>query len=121
MLAGLGASPVLADEASAMEPVPQSAQLPALIEMDSLRLYRRMSQLGMVSQQLGFSLDVGADGTASACRLARPFRSPYTNKEACKALVRYIKLAPARDAQGTAIEGTYESAVNLWTFFRPDR
>lgn len=80
-----------------------------------------MTQLGMVSQQLGYSLSIDAEGQVTDCNLSRRFKSRFTADEICKALARNIEFAPARDAQGNATESSYNGALDLLTFFRPDR
>lgn len=122
----LGIVPLLsggAAPASAQEAVPpaQTDQPPELVAIDYKTLYRRMMQLGMVSQVLGYSLTVNVDGQATDCRFSRRFKSQFTRKQLCKAFRDATEFRPARDANGTAVIGTYEGEVEIASFFQPSR
>ncbi len=84
-------------------------------------LYRQLMQLGMVSQVLGYSLRVDADGKATDCSFSRRFARRYTREQLCKAFVTYTELRPARDAAGNAVVGTYEGEIEVASFFQPSR
>ena len=92
-----------------------------LEEIDYKLLYRRMMQLGMLSQVLGYSLTVDAEGKATDCRFSRRFKSAYTTKELCKQFLRVTTFEPARDAQGNPVVGTYEGEIEIASFFQPNR
>lgn len=93
----------------------------ALMAFDYDEFFDRATQLGMLSQSLGYTVTVAADGTATDCALARRFRSQYTTKELCKSIARNAQFQPARDAQGNAIAATYQGKVQIYSFFAPNR
>ncbi len=131
IVAGLGAvlilaataSPLFAQPASAAADMPtgEAAQAPELVEIDYKTLYRRMMQLGMVTQVLGYTLAVDEAGKPTDCELSRKFRSPYTAKALCKELMATTTFEPARDAQGNAVAGSYQGEVEIASFFQPSR
>lgn len=108
-----GASP----SASASDP----AGSPQLTSIDRGILYRRMMQLGMLSQVLGYKLSVDAEGKAAQCSFSRQFKSPYTRKRLCEAFIETTAFEPARDATGQAVAGTYEGEIEIASFFQPSR
>jgi hypothetical protein len=101
--------------------VPQVAAAPVLTEIDYKLLYRRMMQLGMLSQVLGYTLSVDDKGEATDCRFSRRFKSRYTREQLCEAFRDATGFQPARDAQGIAVAGTYEGEVEVASFFQPSR
>lgn len=101
--------------------VPQVAAPPVLAEIDYKRLYRRMMQLGMLSQVIGYTLDVDAEGKATDCHFSRRFKSRYTREQLCEAFREATGFQPARDAQGNAVAGTYQGEVEVASFFQPSR
>lgn len=126
IFAGLSAGLILAGtvsplHAEAASPAAEGAQAPELVDIDYKTLYRRMMQLGMVTQVLGYTLAVDETGQPTDCELSRKFRSPYTVKALCKELMATTTLEPARDAQGNAVAGTYEGEVEIASFFQPSR
>jgi hypothetical protein len=104
----------------AQEPTP-AALPPELVSIDYKMLYRQLMQLGMVSQVLGYSLNVDADGKATGCSFSRRFSRRYTREQLCKAFMTYTEFRPARDAAGNAVAGTYESEIEIASFFQPSR
>lgn len=131
IVAGLGAvlalavaaSPLRAEAPTPMADAPAAgrAQPPQLVEIDYKTLYRRMMQLGMVSQVLGYTLAVDEAGQPTDCALSRKFRSPFTTKALCKELMATTTFEPARDVQGNAVAGTFEAKVEIASFFQPSR
>jgi hypothetical protein len=103
--------------ASASDP----AGSPQLKSIDRGILYRRMMQLGMLSQVLGYKLSVDAEGKAAQCSFSRYFKSPYTRKRLCEAFIETTAFEPARDATGQAVTGTYEGEIEIASFFQPSR
>ena len=101
--------------------VPQIAAAPVQTEIDYKLLYRRMMQLGMLSQVLGYSLSVDAEGKVTDCRFSRHFKSRYTREQLCEAFREATEFRSARDAQGNAVAGTYEGEVEVASFFQPSR
>jgi hypothetical protein len=84
-----------------------------MVKIDFVSVTRRALQLGLLSQDLGYTLSVAADGSVTDCALSRTFRNRLTTKELCRSIMRSVALAPARDAQGNAIGGTYEGQVRI--------
>jgi hypothetical protein len=95
---------------------------PRLISFDGLReLTGVASRVGMLAQRLDFTLEVGADGVPTGCTLSRRFRSPLVAKQLCEVLVRRSRFEPARDAWGTAVNGSYVGRINFDMPIKPDR
>jgi hypothetical protein len=92
-----------------------------LAAFDYEEFFDRVTQLGMLSQNLGYTMTVAPDGKVTDCALSRSFRSSYTTKEMCKALSRYAQFEPARDAQGNAVSGTYKGEVRIYSYFAANR
>lgn len=111
-------SPVQAQEPA---PAVQVAKPPELASIDYKLLYRRLMQLGMLSQVLGYSLSVDADGKATDCRFSRRFKSRYTRDQLCTAFMESTRFHPARGASGAAVGGTYEGEIEIASFFQPSR
>lgn len=103
---------------SSASPVLQPVEL---AEFDYKGFFRRAMQLGMLSQTLGYTVQVATDGSVTECALARRFQSPYTVQELCKAISRYSRFEPARDAEGNAIVASYTGEVVISSYFRPSR
>jgi hypothetical protein len=122
IIVGLGSAvPLAAGPVVQTASGPPGAQAPQLVELDTVLLYRRLTRLGMVSQQLAYTLAVNAQGQVAGCELSREFRNAFTRKQICRALADSAVFAPARDASGNAVEGAYAGAIDLKTFFTPDR
>lgn len=121
LAAGSGDSPAVAEQAQTAEPSSASAvsQQAELVEFNYKRFFRRAMQLGVLSQKLGYTVEVAADGSVSECSLARDFDNPYTSAQLCKAIVRYSRFEPARDEQGSAIVATYSGQVEIDSYFTP--
>lgn len=99
-----------------------AAPLPVeLVAFDYQEFFDRATQLGMLSQTLGYTLTVAPDGKVTDCSLARRFKSPYVTKELCEAVSRNAQLNPARDAQGNAVSGTYKGEVQIYSYFAANR
>jgi hypothetical protein len=88
---------------------------------DYEEFFDRVTQLGMLSQNLGYSVTVASDGKVTDCTLARSFRSPFVTKEMCKAISRNAQFQPARDSQGNAVSGTYKGEVRIYSYFAANR
>lgn len=102
-------------------PQANAAQPVQLAAFDYEEFFDRATQLGMLSQTLGYTLTVAADGKVTDCALGRSFRSPYVTKELCKSLSRNAQFEPARDDRGIAISDTYKGDVQIYSFFAPNR
>ncbi len=97
------------------------AGTPQLKSIDREILYRRMMQLGMLTQVLGYKLSVDAEGKATQCSFSREFKSAYTTKRLCAAFIETTAFEPARDEGGKAMAGTYEGEIEIASFFQPSR
>ncbi|MEO5586595.1 MAG: energy transducer TonB [Novosphingobium sp.] len=62
----------------------------------------------------GFQLSIGMDGKVQSCQVTASSGSASLDAAACDKLTKRAKFAPATDATGTAVAGTYSSAVH-WT------
>lgn len=94
---------------------------PQLKAIDRGILYRRLMQLGMLSQVLGYKLNVDAEGQTTGCSFSRSFKSRYTAKRLCDAFIETTSFEPARDDRGEAVEGTYEGEIEIASYFQPSR
>ena len=126
MLAFRPAALSVALAASIAAALPAAAQSgprgPELIAFDGLReLVAASKRVGMLSQQLDFTIEVAPDGAPTGCDLSRKFRSPRVKKELCEVLMRRSRFHPARDAQGTAVSGTYSGNIDFRMWVDPDR
>ncbi len=127
LAAALGAAicgPVSAATSTPAVPAPvvQAPSPPQLIAFDGLsELTGVSSRLGMLAQQLDYRMEVGPDGLPTSCKLSRKFRSPLVNKQLCEVLMRRSRFAPARDAWGTAVGGTYTGRITFDMSIKPDR
>ncbi|MCL9982611.1 MAG: hypothetical protein NBV60_05570 [Erythrobacter sp.] len=121
--AGLCAPVAAAQDAVPLPaPVVQAPTPPQLIAFDGLsELTGVSSRLGMLAQQLDYTIEVGPDSMPASCALSRKFRSPLVSKQLCEVLVRRSRFAPARDAWGTAVRGTYTGRITFDMSIKPDR
>ncbi len=101
--------------------VVRASQPVELVEFNYRKFFRRATQLGMLTQELGYSVDLDADGKVVDCAFSRSFDNPFTTKELCRAIARSARFKPAHDAQGNATAGTYDDAIRIWSFFEPNR
>ena len=97
------------------------AGTPQLKSIDREILYRRMMQLGMLTQVLGYKLSVDAEGKTAQCSFSREFKSAYTARRLCAAFIETTAFEPARDETGKPVAGTYEGAIEIASFFQPSR
>lgn len=97
------------------------AATPQLKSIDRPILYRRMMQLGMLTQVLGYKLSVDTEGKPVECSCSRSFKSAYTAKRLCAAFIETVAFEPARDETGKSVTGTYEGAIEIASFFQPSR
>jgi hypothetical protein len=88
-----------------------------LLEIDFIRVTKRAFNLGLLTQDLGYTLAVAADGTVTNCQLSRSFRNPITTREMCRSITRAVTLAPARDAAGNPVSGTYQGMIRIQSPF----
>lgn len=93
-----------------------------LIAFDGIRqLSRTALRVGMLAQELEYTLEVGPDGTATDCSLSRKFRSPLVTKQLCEVLMRDSRLSPALDATGKPTSGTYSGLIDFRMWIKPSR
>ncbi len=58
-----------------------------------------------------FRLEIGADGTVSACTITGSTGHPELDAATCALVARRARFEPARGANGEAVAGSYSSAV----------
>ncbi|TAD75320.1 MAG: hypothetical protein EAY70_10735 [Sphingomonadales bacterium] len=97
------------------------AQAVELVDFDYDAFFDRATQLGLLSQRLGYTLTVGLDGKPVDCALSRNFRNSFTAKELCKKLKASAMFSPARDQAGNAVVAVYVGEVRIWSVFASDR
>jgi hypothetical protein len=88
--------------------------------IDYDRLYRRLVQEGMISQVLGYTLTVDAEGKPVGCSFSRGFRMLVTERGVCRSFLRSVTFERARDAQGNPVAGRYSDEIEVVSFFRPN-
>jgi hypothetical protein len=94
------------------DPMPPR-QPPRLIAFDGINLLARAaSRQRILSQQLTFRIDVGADGIPTQCDTARNFRRKATTIDLCRPILNYSRFEPATDMSGNAIAGRYEMTID---------
>lgn len=98
-----------------------TAQQATLVSFDIRRFFTRAMQLGLTTQQLDYSVTVGADGKVGDCSFARPFRSAFVTKEMCAQLTRVATFRPAVDAGGNPVASRYSGTATILSVFTPDR
>lgn len=95
---------------------------PQLLGFDGLReLVGTSGRLGMLTQVLEFTIEVGADGKPTGCALSRKFRSPSVERQLCDILTRQSRFQPAVDTTGNPVSGTYRGRIDFRSFVKPDR
>ncbi|WP_324075295.1 MAG: hypothetical protein RSE14_00880 [Erythrobacter sp.] len=111
------AVPLMASELQPISADVTGARLAQLLEIDFIRVTKRAFNLGLLTQDLGYTLAVAADGTVTNCQLSRSFRNPITTREMCRSITRAVTLAPARDAAGNPVSGTYQGMIRIQSPF----
>lgn len=113
-LAVLGA-PAMAQQQAQNDGTARSKVKPArLIEFTGDREFlKESSRLRVWRGEVGYTLEIGADGTPVDCQLADKFRLNYVNDKLCEVLMKHHSFEPAQDASGTAVEGSYEGRLNF--------
>ena len=94
-----------------------SVRGPRLISFDGMEdLGREASRQRILSQDLGYTITVDPAGKPIKCELSRTFRRKATEIALCRPMLKSMNFEPARDANGTAIEGTYSSVIyfDMW-------
>lgn len=94
---------------------------PELISFDGIkRLSVEASRVGMLSQELSFTLTVGTDGKPTACKINREFRRKYIEIALCRPLLEHHTFKPARNMDGDAVEGEFTGLLDFRMFFNSD-
>jgi hypothetical protein len=65
----------------------------------------------VIRASLGYTLQVGADGAPTACKLTEGFRRSFTEIELCRELMSHHTFQPARDANGMAVASRYTNRL----------
>ena len=97
-----------------------SPSTPQLTSINYERLYRRLVQAGMISQVLGYTLTVDAEGKPVGCSFSRGFRMLVTERSVCRLFLRLVTFERARDVQGNPVAGRYSDEIEVVSFFQPD-
>ena len=94
--------------------LPASEGPPRLIEFTGINeLSAVANRQRMLGETLRYALQVADDGKATDCELSRKFRRRIVTISFCKVLLEHHRFAPARDAAGTPVPGSYEGSVRL--------
>lgn len=109
--------PLMASDLQPVSARVEGARPVELVEIDFIRVTKRAFKLGLLSQDLGYTLTVAADGSVTDCALSRSFRNPLTTREMCRSITRAVRLAPALDAAGNAVSGTYQGMIRIQSPF----
>jgi protein TonB len=65
--------------------------------------YAHLASTGLPSGLVGVTILVGRDGSLSNCRIARSSGDPSIDRLVCELTLRYVRFAPARDADGRPV------------------
>lgn len=66
-----------------------------------------------VQGEVGFELDVGADGRVSDCRITRSSGSEPLDRATCRMAVR-ARFEPARDSAANPVPGNYRGSLSWY-------
>lgn len=117
MVLALGAVcvPAVADDKGSDDGTARSkVKAPRLIEFTGDREFlKTSSRLRVWRGEVGYTLEVDADGTPTDCKLANEFRMNYVNDKLCEVLLKHHSFEPAKDASGAAVESSYEGRLNF--------
>lgn len=101
--------------------LPDGPRPPVPIAFDGLQqLAAAASRQRLLSEVIGFTLEVDAEGKATDCKLDRDFRRKLVTIELCRPLLEHHRFEPARDADGDAIAGTYASQIDFRMWMKQD-
>ena len=90
------------------------ARGPVFVSFDGLhQLVAEANRQRMLTQELGFTLEIDAEGKPTECELNREFRRRALEIALCRPLLRHMKFEPARDENGEPTTGTYSSVINF--------
>lgn len=100
--------------ASAMPATDAAARGPELVAFDGAEeLGNTAARLGIMTQNMEFSVAVGADGMPTGCTMTRKFRNATVPRQLCDVVVRQSRFAPAVDAAGNPASGTYVGQIGF--------
>lgn len=108
------AAPAMADElAQVSDAAPGTARPARLIAFTGQQEFlKESSRLRVWRAEVDYTLAVNAEGRPTECKFADKFRMNYVNDRLCDVLLRTHSFEPAQDANGAAIESTYEGHLN---------
>lgn len=75
-------------------------------------LLKTSRRLRIWRSHLAYRMTVDAEGNATGCELTESFRRAYVSERLCDILMAHHTFAPAQDANGTPIEGSYSSRIS---------
>lgn len=110
----LGLFLVLAAAGPASAPVP-SVPVETLVTPAD---YPEPARVRRLAGTMRVALDVGASGRVVRCRRLASAGTPILDAATCRLLLARAQFRPARDADGRAVAGTYETSL---TWPRPTR
>ncbi|WP_299192166.1 hypothetical protein [uncultured Erythrobacter sp.] len=97
------------------------ARGPVFVSFDGMtQLAAEASRQRLLSQELGFTLTIGPDGTPTECELTRDFRRRATEIALCRPLLRYMRFEPAINQDGNPTTGRYSSTINFHMWMKED-
>lgn len=84
----------------------------SLVEFDGVAaVLKKAGRRRVVLESLGYKLTVGIDGKPTSCEVTDDYRQKFTAISLCNTLIGHHSFEPARDADGNAIEGSYENRL----------
>lgn len=94
---------------------------PRLIAFEGIhQLGAAAGRQSLLSEVLGYTLRVDAEGKAVDCTLSRSFRRKAVTLSLCRPLMKHSRFEPARDAQGNPVEGEFSGEVDFRMWMKQD-
>lgn len=93
------------------------AMAPRLVSFDGTHQLRVIaSRQRLLSEKIGFTLTVDADGEVTDCELSRDFRRRATEIALCRPFLQHATFEPARNSEGEAVAGAFfiEIDFDMW-------
>ena len=90
---------------------------PVLVSFDGIeQLGAEASRQRLLSEKLGYTLNIDAEGNPTDCELSRKFRCRAVEIALCRPLLNHATFEPALDADGKAVAGTFfiEIDFDMW-------
>jgi TonB family protein len=72
--------------------------------------------MNRISGMVELRMTVGKDGKARGCVAQVSVGSAQFGEDACEALERWARFAPARDAEGNAVDALYQTAITFMIY-----